>query len=83
MAAAASVGSMTSAVQLGFVVGSLTSALLGLADRLDPRRFFAVSAVIASLANASLLLTDPAGPLLPLARFITGACMAGLSPVGM
>jgi MFS family permease len=76
-------GLFTSAVQLGFVVGSLTSALLGLADRLDPRRFFAVSAVIASLANASLLLSDPAGPLLPLARFITGACMAGLYPVGM
>jgi MFS family permease len=76
-------GLFTSAVQLGFVVGSLTSALLGLADRLDPRRFFAVSAVIASLANASLLLSDPAGPLLPLARFVTGACMAGLYPVGM
>ena len=76
-------GLFTSAVQLGFVAGSLTSALLGLADRFDPRRFFAVAAVIAAVANASLLLLDPAGPLLPLARFITGACMAGIYPVGM
>jgi len=76
-------GLFTSAVQLGFVIGSLSSALLGLADRLDPRRFFAVSAVIAAAANATLLLSDPAGPLFPLARFVTGACMAGLYPVGM
>ena len=76
-------GLFTSAVQLGFVAGSLTSALLGLADRFDPRRFFAISAIIAAAANASLLLVDPAGPLLPLARFVTGACMAGIYPVGM
>lgn len=76
-------GLFTSAVQLGFVAGSLTSALLGLADRFDPRRFFAISAIIAVAANASLLLVDPAGPLLPLARLVTGACMAGIYPVGM
>jgi MFS family permease len=76
-------GLFTSAVQLGFVAGSLTSALLGLADRLDPRRFFALSALIAAIANASLVLVDPSGSLLPLLRFITGACMAGIYPVGM
>jgi MFS family permease len=76
-------GLFTSAVQLGFVAGSLTSALLGLADRLDPRRFFAASAVIAAIANAALVLVDPSGPLLPVLRFITGACMAGIYPVGM
>ena len=76
-------GLFTSAVQLGFVAGSLTSALLGLADRLDPRRYFATCAAIAAIANASLLVVDPAGPLLPLARFVTGACMAGIYPVGM
>lgn len=76
-------GLFTSAVQLGFVAGSLGSALLGLADRLDPRRFFALSVLIAAIANASLLIVDPAGPLLPLARFVTGLCMAGIYPVGM
>ena len=49
----------TSAVALGFVAGSLTSAVLGLADRLDPRRFIMASALIASLANAGILLADP------------------------
>lgn len=76
-------GLFTSAVQLGFVAGSLASALLGLADRLDPRRYFAACATIAAIANASLLVVDPAGPLTPIARFVTGACMAGIYPVGM
>ncbi len=76
-------GLFTSAVQAGFVVGSLTSALLGLADRLDPRRFFMVSTIVAALANASLLLIDPSSWLLFLPRFITGLCMAGIYPVGM
>ncbi|MGE0152619.1 MAG: MFS transporter [Reyranellaceae bacterium] len=76
-------GLFTSAVQLGFVAGSLTSAVLGLADRLDPRRFFAASALVAALANAGLVLVDPASAALPLLRFVTGACMAGIYPVGM
>src|SRR5262245_9476530 len=46
----------TSAVQVGFVVGTLASAALGLADRLDPRRFFMISTLVAAVANASILL---------------------------
>jgi len=76
-------GLFTSAVQAGFVAGSLTSALLGLADRLDPRRFFMASAIVAALANASLLVIDPSGWLLFAPRFLTGVCMAGIYPVGM
>jgi hypothetical protein len=44
----------TSAVQLGFVAGTLLSAFLGLADRIDPRVFFMWSAGVAALANALL-----------------------------
>ena len=36
----------TGAVQAGFVAGTLISAVFGLADRLDPRRFFMVSALV-------------------------------------
>ena len=43
---------LTSSVQAGFVAGSLVSALFGLADRLDPRRFFMASALAATAANA-------------------------------
>ena len=73
----------TSAVQVGFVIGCLASALLGLADRIDPRRFFAVSAAIGAGANALLLVVDPTSIAAPLLRIVTGICMAGVYPVGM
>ncbi len=38
----------TSSVQAGFVAGTLASAVLGLADRIDPRRFFMASALVAA-----------------------------------
>lgn len=77
----------TSAVQAGFVCGTLASALLGLADRLDPRRFFALASLVAAIANA-LLLALPVdllvGPVaVPLLRFVTGIAMAGIYPIGM
>jgi MFS family permease len=78
---------LTSAVQAGFVVGTLASALLGLADRLDPRRLFAAAAVLAALANAAILVLPAgllAGPVaVPALRFVTGIAMAGIYPVGM
>lgn len=73
----------TSAVQAGFVTGSLTSAILALADRIEPRLFFTISALIAAAANAAILLVDPTSPLVLVLRFITGACIAGVYPVGM
>ncbi len=73
----------TSAVQVGFVVGSLISAVLGLADRIDSRRFFMVTGLVAAIANAGILIVEIEGPAVPLLRFITGLCMAGLYPVGM
>jgi len=68
---------LTTAVQVGFVVGCVISAVLGLADRLELRRFFAVSAAVGALANALLLAVDPATAAAPLLRFVTGVCMAG------
>ena len=74
---------LTGAVQVGFVVGCLGSAVLGLADRLDPRRFIATAALVGAGANASLLLVDPTTLAMPLLRFVTGLAMAGVYPVGM
>ena len=74
---------LTSGVQAGFVIGCLVSALLGLADRIDPRRLFAASACVGAVANALLLAVDPGGAGAPLLRVVTGACMAGIYPVGM
>jgi MFS family permease len=74
---------LTSGVQLGFVAGCLVSAIFGLADRLELRRFFAGSALLGAAANALLLVVDPASAWMPLLRFVTGMAMAGVYPVGM
>jgi MFS family permease len=74
---------LTGSVQVGFVVGCLVSASTGLADRVDPRRLFGASALAGAVANALLLAVEPTSPLVPVLRFVTGACMAGVYPVGM
>jgi MFS family permease len=74
---------LTSAVQIGFVIGCIVSALLGLADRLDPRRLFAASALVGAIANAAFLLGDPSSPAALGLRAVTGLSMAGVYPVGM
>jgi MFS family permease len=74
---------LSSAVQIGFVVGALTLSIHGTADRTDPRRVFVVSCLIAAAANLALLAT-PIGSGAQIAlRGITGACLAGVYPVGM
>ncbi len=74
---------LSTAVQLGFVVGAIGFAIAGLADRLDPRRVFFVSALVAAGANALLLATPVGGDLQIALRGLTGACLAGVYPVGM
>ncbi len=74
---------LTSSVQAGFVAASLGSALLGLADRLDARRFFMVAALVGAAANGAFLLVEPTGDVAVGLRFVTGMCMAGVYPVGM
>lgn len=73
----------SSAVQVGFVVGTIVSAVFVLADRLDPRRLFALSSLVAAAANLAILLFEPSSPMVILCRFVTGMCMAGIYPVGM
>ena len=74
---------LTSGVQAGFVLGCLASAVFGLADRIDPRRFFAAAACTGAAANLLLLVVDPASFAAPVLRVVTGICMAGIYPVGM
>ncbi|HSV28817.1 MAG TPA: MFS transporter [Candidatus Omnitrophota bacterium] len=73
----------TSLVAVGFVCGTLTSALLGLADRWELHHFFRAAAWVAALANLGLLVFEPASPMVLACRFVTGFCMAGVYPVGM
>ena len=74
---------LASSVPAGFVVGALAVAFTGLADRYDPRRVFAVAASLAALLNAAFAWLPPGGPGSVLARFATGAALAGVYPVGM
>ncbi len=73
----------TSMLSVGFVVGTLVSAILGLADRWRPQTFFSAAALIGASANGALIWIDPASPLVPVFRFGIGICMAGCYPVGM
>ena len=73
---------MSAAVQGGFVIGALVSAVLGLADRFDPRHVLALFAVLAAVANALLLVATPGIEYIVL-RGLTGAFLAGVYPVGM
>lgn len=74
---------LSSAVQAGFVFGALISAGLGLADRFDPRRVFAASAIGAAAVNALLIVVPPGSLAAIAARFLTGGLLAGVYPVGM
>src|SRR3954462_7334954 len=73
---------LTMAVQGGFVIGTLISALVNLPDVVNPRRLFAVGCVIAAAANALLVRADGAGMLIGL-RLITGGALAWVYPPGM
>ncbi len=74
---------LSSGVALGFVLGTLASASLGLADRMDPRRLFAIAALVAAAANAAATLVAPDAALAVLLRLVVGVCCAGIYPVGM
>ena len=76
------VGWLTGVVQLGFVAGTALAALLNLADVVPSRRYFAVSAALAALSNA-LLLVAPGYASALLTRFLTGFFLAGVYPPGM
>jgi MFS family permease len=74
---------LSSSVALGFVCGTFASALLGLADRIEPRRFFACASLVGAAANALTVLVAPTGLSCILLRALVGASIAGIYPVGI
>ena len=80
------VASITSAVQLGFIAGTLVFAVSHLADRFSPRHVFLACAAMGALANGAAAFVAPGegayGAILA-ARFATGFFLAGIYPVGM
>lgn len=80
---AADIGWLTSAVQGGFITGTLIMALFGLADRYAASRIFALSAVVGALFNACFALIPQGLPEALVYRFFVGLSLAGIYPLGM
>jgi MFS family permease len=76
-------GWLTIAVQLGFVTGTLFSALLNLPDIVTTRHLFAICVFAGAFSNAvfGLYAQNPEAAI-PL-RFLTGMFLAGVYPPGM
>lgn len=69
-------------VQLGFVAGTLLSALTNLSDRLSPALLLATSCALGSACTAGIAACT--GPLPAYAlRFLTGFALAGVYPPAM
>lgn len=76
-------GTLTAAVQLGFIAGTLLFALSGTADRFHASRLFLVASLCGAAANLGLAwVARDLGAALVF-RFLTGLALAGIYPVGM
>ncbi len=79
----AALGYVTSAVQLGFIFGTLVFAFFAVSDTYSPRIVYFVCALAGAAANAATYaLAEGLGSLLAW-RFATGFFLAGIYPVGM
>ncbi len=78
-----STGHVTTAVQAGFIAGTLLVTLTGLSDRMSPSRLFFFSCCVGALCNCIPLISAGSFPLALASRFFTGVCLGGIYPVGM
>lgn len=80
---ASSLGHLTSAVQFGFITGTLCFAILTIADRYSPSKVFFISALLGSVFNLGVVWEDNVLSSILVFRFLTGFFLAGIYPVGM
>lgn len=76
-------GNLTSAVQFGFILGTLLFALLTITDRFSPSKVFLTSAILGAVFNTGMLWGGNTLTTLLGFRFLTGIFLAGIYPVGM
>lgn len=74
---------ITSAVQLGFISGTLLFAVFTIADRFSPVRVFFAASVAAGICNLGTSFNNIDIQALLSFRFLTGFFLAGIYPVGM
>jgi DHA1 family inner membrane transport protein len=79
----AAVGTLTAALQGGFIVGTLVFALLTVADRFPARRVFLTCALAAAACTLAVAGTAGHFEALLVWRVLTGFFLAGIYPVGM
>jgi DHA1 family inner membrane transport protein len=77
------VGTLTSALQFGFIAGTLVFALLAIADRFAPRRVCLVCALAGAACTVGAWWMVRDYTALLAWRFATGFFLAGIYPVGM
>ncbi|HEX7747370.1 MAG TPA: MFS transporter [Bordetella sp.] len=77
------IGWLTSAVQAGFITGTLFMALAAMADRFRASRIFALSAIAGAFFNACFAWFSHGLPDALLYRFLVGFSLAGIYPLGM
>jgi MFS family permease len=75
-------GWLTTIVQLGFVCGTATIAVLNLADLVPAGRLFSACALLGAAVNAAILAV-PGYRLALVTRFLTGFFLAGVYPPAM
>ena len=75
-------GHLVSAVQLGFISGTLLFAIFTISDRFSPSKVFFICAIAGSLSNLLIFFADGL-PVIMASRYFTGLCLAGIYPVGM
>jgi len=73
---------LSATVQLGFVGGTLSAAVLNLADVIPARFYFSGCALLVALGNALPVFRPGFGPAL-LSRFLIGFFLAGVYPPAM
>jgi len=76
-------GHLTSVIQFGFITGTLTFAVLTIADRFSPSHVFFVCGIAGALLNLSLTWDSNTLTSLLIFRFLTGFFLAGIYPIGM
>ena len=76
-------GHLTSAVQFGFIAGTLVFAFLTISDRFSPSKVFFICAVFGGFINLGTLLESNSLYSLIIFRFLVGFSLAGIYPVGM
>jgi MFS family permease len=74
---------LTNSVQLGFILGTLVSALGNLPDVFSPRRLMLAAVLIGAAANAAIALWAEGPGVALVLRFVTGVAMAGAYPPAM